>query len=360
MSEKPLIAHVIYRLDTGGMERIAVSVINATRDRYRHAVICLAGFGNLRKEIEDASVPCLTLDKRPGKDWGCYFRLWKALRRLKPGLVQTYNVGTMDMAPIARLAGVHRVVHAEHGRDAADPDGTNRRYRTMRRWLQPFIACHVAVSRDLESWLADGVGIRRSRIAYIANGIDVTKFEAARRRPEPRGLLRDFAPEDAVVVASVARLDRVKDQAGLITAFKHLRERAGASGVDVRLVIAGDAAELGLDGLIALSILILASGELINVMEQLRLPDSSKYGLSVLWGAYALAVIAVGIKLAKKHLRIFGIVLLGITLAKLFIYDIADLPTIPKTILFVSLGILMLIVSFLYTKYRHVIFGVAD
>ena len=120
------------------------------------------------------------------------------------------------------------------------------------------------------------------------------------------------------------------------------------------------AAELGLDGLIALSILILASGELINVMEQLRLPDSSKYGLSVLWGAYALAVIAVGIKLAKKHLRIFGIVLLGITLAKLFIYDIADLPTIPKTILFVSLGILMLIVSFLYTKYRHVIFGVAD
>lgn len=240
MSEKPLIAHVIYRLDTGGMERIAVSVINATRDRYRHAVICLAGFGNLRKEIEDASVPCLSLDKRPGKDWGCYFRLWKALRRLKPGLVQTYNVGTMDMAPIARLAGVHRVVHAEHGRDAADPEGTNHRYRTMRRWLQPFIACHVAVSRDLESWLADGVGIRRSRIAYIANGIDVTKFEAARRRPEPRRLLRDFAPEDAVVVASVARLDRVKDQAGLITAFKHLRERAGASGVDVRLVIAGD------------------------------------------------------------------------------------------------------------------------
>jgi uncharacterized membrane protein len=68
-------------------------------------------------------------------------------------------------------------------------------------------------------------------------------------------------------------------------------------------------------------------------------------------------VVALGIKFSKKHLRIGGIVLLAITLAKLFIYDISDLPTIPKTILFVSLGVLMLIVSFLYTKYRYVIFG---
>jgi uncharacterized membrane protein len=49
-------------------------------------------------------------------------------------------------------------------------------------------------------------------------------------------------------------------------------------------------------------------------------------------------------------------VLLGVTVAKLFLYDVSDLPTIPKTILFISLGILMLIVSFLYTKYKGVIF----
>src|SRR5699024_4699407 len=46
MSPKPLIAHVLYRLDTGGMERIVVSLINASQDRYRHAVIALAGFGD--------------------------------------------------------------------------------------------------------------------------------------------------------------------------------------------------------------------------------------------------------------------------------------------------------------------------
>ena len=113
----------------------------------------------------------------------------------------------------------------------------------------------------------------------------------------------------------------------------------------------------GFDASLFVPVLIAASCELTNLMAQYNFTDSTKYGLSVLWGAYSLLVIALGIKFGKRRLRIGGIVLLGITLAKLFIYDISDLPTIPKTILFVSLGILMLIVSFLYTKYSHVIFG---
>jgi hypothetical protein len=87
VNDKPLIAHVLYRLDTGGMERVLISVINHTQSRYRHAVVCLDGFGALRQQIAD--VPCLALNKKPGKDWGWYFRLGKALRRLKPDLVHT-------------------------------------------------------------------------------------------------------------------------------------------------------------------------------------------------------------------------------------------------------------------------------
>jgi uncharacterized membrane protein len=125
--------------------------------------------------------------------------------------------------------------------------------------------------------------------------------------------------------------------------------------VDERL--SRSAIELVLDAMVAITIFVFASGELLSAMAQNGILDSTKYGLSVLWGFYALALIAFGIKWGKKHLRIGGIVLIGITLLKLFLYDIADLPTIPKTILFVSLGILMLIVSFLYTKYKHVIVG---
>ena len=48
-----------------------------------------------------------------------------------------------------------------------------------------------------------------------------------------------------------------------------------------------------------------------------------------------------------------AMVLFGVTLLKLFLYDIASMNTITKTIVFVSLGILLLIISFLYNKYKH-------
>ncbi|HVF30605.1 MAG TPA: DUF2339 domain-containing protein, partial [Pyrinomonadaceae bacterium] len=101
---------------------------------------------------------------------------------------------------------------------------------------------------------------------------------------------------------------------------------------------------------------IVASCELINLMGQFGIPDATKLGLSILWGIYALMLIVIGIAKDKKHLRIAAMVLLFVTLIKLFFYDIADLDTIPKTILFVTLGITLLLVSFLYNKYKGVIF----
>jgi uncharacterized membrane protein len=67
--------------------------------------------------------------------------------------------------------------------------------------------------------------------------------------------------------------------------------------------------------------------------------------------------VIIGIWKRKKHLRIAAIGLFAITLMKLFFYDLTHLDTIAKTIVFVSLGILLLIISFLYNKYRHLIYS---
>lgn len=238
MNDKPLIVHVLYRLDTGGMERIVVSLINATCDRYRHAVIALTGFGILRGEIEEAVTACLSLEKKPGKDWLCYWRFWHALRALKPDMVQTYNLGTLDLAVVVKLAGVQRLVHAEHGRDASDPEGENPKYLRLRRWIAPLIDRYVAVSPDLQHWLTNRARIRPSKVVYIPNGIDAAAFSLPRVGCALRQRMGDFAPPGTVLIGNVARLDKVKDQAGLISAFKLLREEAGQA--DCRLIIAGE------------------------------------------------------------------------------------------------------------------------
>jgi hypothetical protein len=103
------------------------------------------------------------------------------------------------------------------------------------------------------------------------------------------------------------------------------------------------------------SLWILASSELINLMDIFGYDNSYKLGLSILWGIYALFLIALGINRHKKYLRIGAFVLFAVTLAKVFFYDIAHLDTISKTVVFVSLGVLLLIISFLYNKYKHLI-----
>lgn len=105
--------------------------------------------------------------------------------------------------------------------------------------------------------------------------------------------------------------------------------------------------------LVHTSILWVLSSELINWMAIGESDQSYKLGLSILWGIYALVLIMLGIWKNKKYLRIAAIVLFGVTLVKLFFYDIASLNTISKTIVFVSLGLLLLVISFLYNKYKH-------
>ena len=105
--------------------------------------------------------------------------------------------------------------------------------------------------------------------------------------------------------------------------------------------------------LLHISILWIATSELINLLDLSGSPQNYKLGISILWGIYSLLLIALGIWKNKKYLRIGAITLFSITLIKLFFYDISHLNTISKTIVFLSLGILLLIISFLYNKFKH-------
>ena len=109
------------------------------------------------------------------------------------------------------------------------------------------------------------------------------------------------------------------------------------------------------DFLLYTSILWIASSEVINWMEINDSIQSYKLELSILWALYSFLLIIVGIWKKKKHLRIGAIALFTVTLVKLFFYDISHLDAIATTIVFISFGILLLIISFLYNKYRHII-----
>jgi uncharacterized membrane protein len=88
--------------------------------------------------------------------------------------------------------------------------------------------------------------------------------------------------------------------------------------------------------------------------------DARRFGLTAFWAIFSFGMIALGIWKKRKMVRVFAIILFGITLVKLLAYDIANLSTGYKIIAFILLGVLLLVVSFLYQRFRKLIFGDDD
>jgi len=77
-----------------------------------------------------------------------------------------------------------------------------------------------------------------------------------------------------------------------------------------------------------------------------------KTGFPILWGVLAFVFLIIGIKKQLKSLRIIALSLLGLTILKLFLYDISNISETGKIISFILLGILILIISFVYQKIK--------
>jgi hypothetical protein len=88
--DAPLVAHLIYRLDFGGLENLLVERINRMpAHAYRHAVICLTDYTDFSRRISKPGVELYALHKQPGLSLGTHAALFKLLRRLRPAILHT-------------------------------------------------------------------------------------------------------------------------------------------------------------------------------------------------------------------------------------------------------------------------------
>ena len=179
-----MVVHILHRLAMGGLENGLVNLINHTPpNRYRHVIVSLTDATDFRERIQPQDVPIYSLHKRKGQDFSTYGRLRQILRTLRPDIVHTRNLGTLEYLVPAGFFGIRGRIHGEHGRDVYDPDGLNFKYNLLRRAIRPFVHQYIAVSAELADWLVHTVGVRRDRVQRICNGVDIERF---RPRTEPR------------------------------------------------------------------------------------------------------------------------------------------------------------------------------
>jgi hypothetical protein len=118
----------------------------------------------------------------------------------------------------------------------------------------------------------------------------------------------------------------------------------------------------------AIGIVILLSAEMYQVNLWLNYRDEwtwwenlyYKAGLSILWSICSFIMMWLGMHYKFRPLRIISLSLFTITLIKLFVYDIRNIPPGGKIAAFILLGILLLTVSFMYQRLKKIIIDDAE
>lgn len=254
VDSRPLVLHVFYRFDVGGLENGVVNLINhMPADAYRHAILALTEVTDFRKRIRHADVECISLKKPPGHLFRLFPRLYRIFRELKPSIVHSRNLAALEVTVPAWAAGVPVRIHGEHGRDVGDLDGSNKTYQWVRRLYNPFVSHFIALSRDLAGYLVERVGISAHKVAQIYNGVDAERFHPAALSESQQGAVPPaptfgegaisgcpFRRPEHWLVGTVGRMQTVKDQTLLARAFIRALELEPSLAARLRLVMIGD------------------------------------------------------------------------------------------------------------------------
>ena len=87
-------------------------------------------------------------------------------------------------------------------------------------------------------------------------------------------------------------------------------------------------------------------------IQRVRYASRSNTALSIAWAVYAIALLVLGIIKRSSSARTLSIILFGIVIFKVFLYDTASLNNFYRFISFITLGVILLLTGYLYHRYR--------
>ncbi len=101
----------------------------------------------------------------------------------------------------------------------------------------------------------------------------------------------------------------------------------------------------------------LSRGTYTDSAEVSRLSNLQQLMLSGVWLVYSVALMSAGIWRKYRGMRFAAFALFGVTILKIFLYDLSFLETLYRLFSFIALGLILLGVSWAYQRYKDVIFG---
>lgn len=125
-----------------------------------------------------------------------------------------------------------------------------------------------------------------------------------------------------------------------------------ATGVVIFVLITGETVDYFNMQINAAGYVVPPDGALMAHLENMQ-----QLMLSGAWLVYSIALMVYGFVRRVSPVRIAAIILFGVTILKIFLYDLSFLETLYRIFSFIGLGVILLVASYLYTKYKTYIFG---
>lgn len=211
-----------------------VELVKRLRHELPTAVCCLDAPGAWGEQLKTEGVPVLALNRASGFQPRLGQAIARFAARQGTTVLHCHQYSPFVYGALSRVFSPRlRVLFTEHGRLSDAPPSMKR--RRANQLLSRLPARSFTVSRELrEHLLAEG--FPPGKVGVVYNGIDVGPRPPAPARVEMRRTLG--LTEDRFVVATVARLDPVKDLGTLIDAIGLMPESSRPT-----LLIAGDGPE---------------------------------------------------------------------------------------------------------------------
>lgn len=227
------VAHVIGALGFGGVEAIALSLLQHLPSTTFQSSVYYTGehFTERREEFEKNAAQFVHCSYRPPHRLDFIRRLSIRFRQDEIDSVLSYSFGNhawISMA--ARLAGIRRCLVTVQGSPTRDRS-TYWKSSVLAHLARPFCTGEIAASQQVGHELVKNLRLPQSRVHIVNNACDVSGI--ADRAAKVRRLRSKDQPP---IILMVARMDDAKDQPTLIQACARLIR----SGFPVRLRLAGD------------------------------------------------------------------------------------------------------------------------
>ena len=229
--ERIRLLYVVGNFVAGGAERHLLEMWRRIdRTRFEVEIACFRNEGQFAAGVEALRLPILELGigRRIYGPSGLrgFVRLLSRVESFRPHIVHGYLFGPNLFAALAgRLAGVPAVVVAKRNIDAFETPRQVAIERLAHRLATHVTAVSVAVGDTVVA-----LGVPRSRVTVIENGVDASRFE---------GQVADravFGANGAPVIGSVGCLAARKDYGTLLAALAELQRR----GREFQAVLVGD------------------------------------------------------------------------------------------------------------------------